>query len=105
MSSPDAPRHSRSPQPGQAVILVTGIQASGKSTIAQLLAGRLPKSVHVRGDLFRRMIINGRADMTPDPTSEAVRQLRLRHQLAASVSDTYFQAGFTVIVQLSRRAG
>ena len=83
----------------QAVILVTGIQASGKSTIAQLLAERLPQSVHVRGDLFRRMIINGRADMTPDPASEAVRQLRLRHQLAATVSDAYFLAGFTVIVQ------
>jgi chloramphenicol 3-O-phosphotransferase len=78
---------------------MTGIQAAGKSTIAQLLAERLPQSVHVRGDLFRRMIINGRADMTPDPTSEAVRQLRLRYQLAATVSDAYFQAGFTVIVQ------
>lgn len=99
MSSPDTPRHSRSPRLSQAVILVTGIQASGKSTIAQLLAERLPQSVHVRGDLFRRMIINGRADMTPDPASEAIRQLRLRHQLAATVSDAYFQAGFTVIVQ------
>jgi chloramphenicol 3-O-phosphotransferase len=78
---------------------VTGIQAAGKSTIAQLLAERLPQSVHVRGDLFRRMIINGRADMTPDPASEAIRQLLLRYRLAATVSDAYFQAGFTVIVQ------
>jgi cytidylate kinase len=84
---------------GQAVMLVTGIQAAGKSTVAQLLAERLPHSVHVRGDLFRRMIINGRADMTPDPSDEAVRQLRLRYQLAATVSDAYFQAGFTVILQ------
>jgi chloramphenicol 3-O-phosphotransferase len=99
VSSPDAPQHPPSRQPGQAVILVTGIQAAGKSTIAQLLAERLPQSVHVRGDLFRRMIINGRADMTPDPASEAIRQLRLRHQLAATVSDAYFEAGFTVIVQ------
>jgi chloramphenicol 3-O-phosphotransferase len=37
--------------------------------------------------------------MTPDPASEAIRQLRLRHQLAATVSDAYFQAGFTAIVQ------
>jgi len=78
---------------------VTGIQAAGKSTIAQLLTERLPQSVHVRGDLFRRMIINGRADMTPDPTDEALRQLRLRYQLAATVSDAYFQAGFTVVIQ------
>jgi chloramphenicol 3-O-phosphotransferase len=95
MTSPGAPQ----PTADQSVILLTGIQAAGKSTVAQLLAERLPQSVHVRGDLFRRMIINGRADMTPDPTSEAVRQLRLRYQLAATVSDAYFQAGFTVIVQ------
>jgi hypothetical protein len=35
--------------PQQAIILVTGIQAAGKSTIAQMLAERLPRSVHVRG--------------------------------------------------------
>ena len=99
MSSPAAPQPPPGPQARRAVILVTGIQAAGKSTIAQLLAERLPRSVHVRGDLFRRIIINGRADMTPDPTSEAMRQLRLRYQLAATVSDAYFQAGFTVIVQ------
>jgi chloramphenicol 3-O-phosphotransferase len=99
MTSPDAPRPLIGPQGSPAVILVTGIQAAGKSTVAQLLAERLPQSVHVRGDLFRRMIINSRADMTPDPSSEAVRQLRLRYQLAATVSDAYFQAGFTVIVQ------
>ena len=99
MSSPAAPQPPPGPQARRAVILVTGIQAAGKSTIAQLLAERLPRSVHVRGDLFRRMIINGRADMTPDPASEAVRQLRLRYQLAATVTDAYFQAGFTVIIQ------
>jgi chloramphenicol 3-O-phosphotransferase len=82
-----------------AVILITGIQAAGKSTVAQLLAEHLPRSVHVRGDLFRRMVINDRAEMTPGPTDEAVRQLRLRHQLAAMVTDAYFQAGFTVVTQ------
>jgi cytidylate kinase len=60
--------------PEQAIVLITGIQAAGKSTVAQLLAERLPRSVHVRGDLFRRMVINGRADMTPSPTEEAQRQ-------------------------------
>jgi len=99
MNSPAAPQPAADPQDRRAVILVTGIQAAGKSTIAQLLAERLPQSVHVPGDLFRRMVINGRADMTPDPTDEALRQLRLRHQLAATVSDAYFQAGFTVVIQ------
>jgi chloramphenicol 3-O-phosphotransferase len=87
------------PASEQAIVLITGIQAAGKSTIAQLLAERLPRSVHVRGDLFRRMIINGRVDMTPDPSEEALRQLRLRYRLAAVTCDEYFTAGFTVIAQ------
>lgn len=83
----------------QAIVLITGIQAAGKSTVAQLLAERLPNSVHVRGDLFRRMVINGRADMTPDPSDDAVRQLRLRYRLTATVADEYFREGFTVVAQ------
>lgn len=79
--------------------MITGIQAAGKSAIAQLLAERLPMSVHVRGDVFRRMVINGRADTTPEGAGEALRQLRLRHQLTATVADAYFQAGFTVVAQ------
>ncbi|HEY2553556.1 MAG TPA: zeta toxin family protein [Streptosporangiaceae bacterium] len=42
------------------VFLVTGIQAAGKSTVAQALAKKFERSVHVRGDLFRRMMVNGR---------------------------------------------
>jgi chloramphenicol 3-O-phosphotransferase len=84
---------------GPAVVLITGIQAAGKSTVAQLLAERLPRSVHVRGDVFRRMVVNGRADMTPEPSAEAVRQLRFRHRLTAATCDSYAEAGFTVVAQ------
>jgi predicted kinase len=45
------------------LILITGLMAAGKSTVAQRLAERLPKSVHLRGDVFRRMIVNGQAEM------------------------------------------
>ena len=83
----------------RAVLLITGIQAAGKSTVAQLVAEQLPKSVHLRGDLFRRMVVRGRAEMTPDPSPEALRQLRLRHRLTAEVADRYFEAGFTVVAQ------
>jgi chloramphenicol 3-O-phosphotransferase len=84
-------------------ILITGIMASGKSTIAQALAERLPKSVHLRGDLFRRMIVNDQASMDPDKgealTQNAEEQLRLRYRIAASVATLYVQAGFTVVYQ------
>jgi cytidylate kinase len=85
--------------PERAVILITGIQAAGKSTVAQLLAERLPRSVHLRGDVFRKMIVSGQAGMTPDAPAEAVRQLRLRHQLTAAAADLYFEVGFTVVAQ------
>lgn len=81
------------------ILLITGIMASGKSTVAQAVAERLPKSVHLRGDLFRRMIVNGRIDMTPGYEAEAFEQLRLRYRLAAAAAEMYCAAGFTVIYQ------
>ncbi|KAB8190308.1 AAA family ATPase [Nonomuraea phyllanthi] len=80
-------------------VVITGVSAAGKSTVAQALAERLPRSAHVRGDAFRRMIVGGRAEMAPEPAEEALRQLRLRHRIAASTADLYFKAGFTPIVQ------
>ena len=81
------------------IFLITGIMASGKSTIAQALAERLPQSAHVRGDVFRRMIIGGRKEMTPDYDAEAFAQLRLRYQLAALTARSYCAAGFSVVCQ------
>jgi chloramphenicol 3-O-phosphotransferase len=82
------------------IILVTGIQAAGKSSVAQALAERLERSVHVRGDAFRRMIVSGREEMgAAEPSAEAVRQLELRYRLAATVADGYADAGFDVVLQ------
>ncbi len=81
------------------IILITGIMASGKSTVAQHLAEQFPRSVHLRGDSFRRMIVKGRLDMGPDFSQAAFDQLRLRYQLAATTARMYRQAGFTVVYQ------
>ena len=40
-----------------------GDHGSGKSTVAQQVAEQRMPSVHLRGDVFRRMIIPGRAEM------------------------------------------
>jgi predicted kinase len=84
---------------GPKIILITGIMAAGKSTVAQHLAERLPKSVHLRGDVFRRMIVGGRAEMGSTLSSEAYAQLRLRYRLAAAAAHLYLHAGFTVVYQ------
>ncbi|MFD2766409.1 AAA family ATPase [Micromonospora eburnea] len=81
------------------VVLITGIMAAGKSTVAELLAQRLSRSVHLRGDVFRRMIVSGQAAMTAELSDEAWRQLRLRYDLAATVADRYAAEGFTVVLQ------
>ncbi|HEY7094280.1 MAG TPA: AAA family ATPase, partial [Ktedonobacterales bacterium] len=81
------------------VILLTGVMAAGKSTIAQRLAERLPMSVHLRGDVFRRMIVNGRAEMEKGLSERAFEQPRLRYRLAATASDLYCAAGFIVVYQ------
>lgn len=82
------------------VIVLTGIMAAGKSTVAQLVAERLPRAAHVRGDVFRRMVVSGRAEPRPGPPDQAVReQLTLRYRLAAHTADEYAAAGFTAVVQ------
>ncbi|AUX25551.1 phosphotransferase [Sorangium cellulosum] len=90
-------RESRSDSPS--ILLITGLMAAGKSTVAQRLAERLPRSVHLRGDVFRRMIVGGQAEMGFELSEEAERQLRLRYRIAAAAADLYFQAGFTVVHQ------
>ncbi|MGO4109864.1 AAA family ATPase [Paenibacillus sp. YAF4_2] len=81
------------------IILITGIMASGKSTVAQLLSERFEKSVHLRGDIFRRMIVNNRKEVHPEAGNDELDQLRLRYKLAAQSAELYLQAGFTVVVQ------
>lgn len=99
------PNHSRqSSLPTRAdrpprVIVVTGVMAAGKSTVAQLLAERLERSVHLRGDSFRRMIVSGAAPITPQGGGAMIAELALRYRISSMVADTYADAGYTVVVQ------
>jgi predicted kinase len=81
------------------ITLITGVMAAGKSTVAQAVAERLSPGVHLRGDIFRRMVVSGRAEMTESPTPEALRQLELRYRLAIGAARTYRDAGFHVVYQ------
>jgi GrpB-like predicted nucleotidyltransferase (UPF0157 family) len=82
-----------------AVYLITGPMAAGKTTVARLLASRFPRGVHLEGDLFRRSIVTGREEVTPELRPEAMAQLRLRYRLAAAAADTYAEARFTVALE------
>jgi chloramphenicol 3-O-phosphotransferase len=81
------------------IYLLTGVMASGKSTVAELFAKNIKKSIHLHGDVFRKMIISGREEMSGTPTEEAIKQLNLRYKITANVAKEYYEAGFNVIMQ------
>jgi uridine kinase len=56
------------------VVLVTGVQAAGKTTIGPLLAALLsPPAAAFDGDTFYRMIVAVDGNMTPECPPDAVR--------------------------------
>jgi chloramphenicol 3-O-phosphotransferase len=79
--------------------VITGVMAAGKSTVAELLATRFARGVHLRGDVFRKMIVRGRDPISPTLGDEALRQLDLRQRLAVSVANDYWRDDFTVVLQ------
>lgn len=79
--------------------VITGAMAAGKSTTAEALARRLPRSVHLRGDAFRKMIVNGAAQMGPELNEDGLAQLVLRQRLACDAARRYVEAGFSVVYQ------
>jgi cytidylate kinase len=95
-TAPDIRRETMAEPP--AIWLVTGIMAAGKSTVAAHLARRFPCAAHVPGDAFREMVVSGRADMTPDPSAEALGQLRLRYDQALAAADAFVEASITAVI-------
>ena len=82
------------------VWLITGAQASGKSTVADQLARRFDRGVHLRGGQFSRWAVRGWVPFDdPGQHAEARRHLGLRYRLSALVADEYAAAGFTTVVQ------
>jgi len=82
------------------IVVVTGIQAAGKSTVARLLAQRFERGVHIEADLLYQMIVAGRV-LPQEPgvmPPEAERQLRLRLRNACLLARSFFEAGFSVVI-------
>lgn len=79
--------------------LVVGVQASGKSTVADLLAHHFERGVHIRGGQFYRWAVNGWVHPWSEDSEEARRLLDLRYRLSALAANEYCDAGFTTVVQ------
>lgn len=87
-----------------AIIVVTGVQGAGKSTVGRLLAARFTRGAFVEADSLQRMIMSGGAwvtDANPTPgvpTAEAAAQLRLRLCNACLLARSFYDAGITAIL-------
>ncbi len=83
-----------------AIIVVSGVQGSGKSTVARLLAERFSRAVHIEADTLQRMIVSGGewSGEPGEPPAEAARQLRLRLRNACLLARSFFDAGFMAVV-------
>jgi hypothetical protein len=81
-----------------AVVIVTGIQAAGKTTVGEALAGRLERSAFIDGDDLAGMVVGGRSSVTPDAAPEALAQLRLRYCQAGMLADSFHRSSFTAII-------
>ena len=78
-------------------VLITGVQAAGKSTVGRLLASRFEHGAFIEGDDLWQMIVGGREDMVDPPTAEAVRQLHLRYRHGAMLATSFVEAGFVAV--------
>src|SRR4051794_15524220 len=67
--------------------LITGAQAAGKSTVADLLARRYEHGVHVQGGQFYRWAVTGWVHAGDPDEAEARRLLDLRYHLSSTVAD------------------
>src|SRR5215469_8713156 len=85
---------------GQRLLVVTGIMAAGKSTIARLLATQFQRGVHVEADTLQRMIVSGGVwvDQPGEPSGEAACQLRLRLHHLCQLGRSFYSAGFSVVL-------
>jgi cytidylate kinase len=84
---------------GGDVWLVIGVQASGKSTVADLLARRFDRGVHLQGGQFYRWAVRGWVHHDDADRSQARRHLELRYRLSAMAADEYCASGFSTVVQ------
>lgn len=79
------------------IIFITGAAGSGKSTIGRRLAEHFPRSVHIKVDDLREIIVNG--NTVPGPwTEERTTKFRLGRSTATYMAKLYAASGFAVVV-------
>ena len=87
------------------IFVVSGTQGAGKTTVSSLLARRFARGVHVSADTLQKMIVSGaewpvasQTNANTDLQGEAADQLRLRLHNMCLLGRSFFDAGFTAVL-------
>jgi adenylate kinase family enzyme len=81
------------------IIVVSGMQGAGKSTVAGALARRFDRGVHISADVLQKMIVSGAQWPEGREMSDAAsRQLRLRLRNMCLLGRSFAEADFTAVL-------
>jgi chloramphenicol 3-O-phosphotransferase len=80
------------------VVIVSGVPGAGKTTTARLYARGLRRAAHIESDAVQDLIVSGGLHPQEEPAEEAQRQLKLRTRNVALLADSFFEHGFTPVV-------
>lgn len=72
---------------------------AGKTSVADLLARRLPKAARLSGDVIAGMVLGGRVWALGEPADEARRQVELTNRNLAMLANNFASAGFTAVIE------
>ncbi len=80
------------------LIIITGPPAAGKTTIAEKLSEKFPKTVHLSKDFIYHLVESGHFNPW-DPSPEAKKQFLLNDRVILYIIKTYLNAGYIVIIE------
>ncbi|MYW62560.1 AAA family ATPase [Streptomyces sp. SID8379] len=71
---------------------------AGKSTVTRHVAGLLPRSARLDGDVVSRLVVGGRVSALGHPADEAARQVELCNRNLCTLANNVSAAGFTPVI-------
>jgi predicted kinase len=80
------------------IVLITGFAGSGKSTVGRLVAEHFPKSMYIKVDDLREMMVKGMEPPGDEITEEAYKQFQWARNTVIYMAQLYASQGVDVVI-------